>query len=86
MSWQEIACAKDGIVFVVKATDRLMRVGAPRFDQVEFIAYRDDLRGSVSCGARTPPDAVYVTWRENGPPKTEGLVVAIEFLARDFTP
>ncbi len=47
-------------------------------DAVEFISYRSDLTGAVTCGARTAPDPVYVTTR-SGTPAT---VVAIEFLPR----
>jgi tetratricopeptide (TPR) repeat protein len=83
---QEITCSANAVVLVVKTAERTIRVGAPRFDRVEFIVYGDDLRGNVSCGARAAPESVYVTWRAGGPPKTDGLAVAVEFLPQGFTP
>jgi hypothetical protein len=85
---EEIECRPGGIVIRVKTGERTLRVSAKRFDDVEFITYRDDLRGSVLCGPRTPPDRVYVTWRptsarepQSSPP-TDGEAVAVEFLPK----
>jgi tetratricopeptide (TPR) repeat protein len=85
---EEIECRPGGIVIRVKTAERALRVSARRFDDVEFITYRDDLRGSVLCGPRTPPDRVYVTWRptsarepQSSPP-TDGEAVAVEFLPK----
>jgi hypothetical protein len=50
--------------------------------QVQFVAYRDDLTGGVSCGKRTPMH-VYATWREGTTPRHEKVVVAVEFLPKD---
>jgi hypothetical protein len=49
---------------------------------VEFIAYRNDLTGGVTCGAREPMH-VYVSWREGAPPRREKVVVAVEFLPKE---
>jgi hypothetical protein len=46
---------------------------------VEFLSYRDDLTGGVSCGPREPLP-VYVTVREATP---KPVVVAVEFLRKD---
>lgn len=46
---------------------------------VEFLSYRDDLAGGVTCGPRDPLH-VYVTVREATP---KPIVVAVEFLPRD---
>jgi hypothetical protein len=56
----------------------------PRLDAVDFISYRKSLTGAVSCGARTPPDHVYVTWREvsGSPGGVKGRAVAVEFLPK----
>jgi hypothetical protein len=49
---------------------------------VQFITYRDDLTGGVTCGQRTPMH-VYVTWREGTSPRHEKVAVAVEFLPKD---
>jgi hypothetical protein len=49
-------------------------------DVVDFISYREDLIGVISCTPRTPPDRVYLTWRSPDDPKALRRVVAVEFL------
>jgi hypothetical protein len=49
---------------------------------IEFLTYRDDVTGGVSCGPREPLH-VYVSWREGSSSGREKVVVAVEFLPRD---
>ena len=85
---EEIECRPMDIVLRVRSGERLIRVTAKGFDDVQFISYRDDLKGSVSCGPCNPPDPVYVTWRPGRAadaklsPPIDGRVVAIEFLPK----
>ncbi len=74
---ERIDCAAKRIVFAVRLSDRVARFQATSFDGVEFITYRTDLQGNVTCGARKSPDRVYVTYR---PGDLDGTPVAIEFL------
>lgn len=83
---KEISCSREAIVLVVDAAGADLRVGAPEFTQIDFISYRDDLKGGVSCGRRAAPESVYVTWRADGPPGTTGRAVAVEFLPAGFKP
>jgi hypothetical protein len=53
-----------------------------RMAEVQFITFRDDLTGGVSCGPRVPM-RVYATWREGTSPRHEKVVVAVEFLPKD---
>jgi tetratricopeptide (TPR) repeat protein len=73
---ESIECASSGITVVVRLADRLARFHAKGFGDVEFITYREGLKGAVGCGPRTPPDPIYATWR------ADGSVVAIEFLPK----
>jgi hypothetical protein len=50
--------------------------------EVQFITFRDDVKGRVSCGSRVPM-RVYATWREGSSPRHEKVVVAVEFLPKD---
>jgi hypothetical protein len=52
---------------------------ATKFEAVDFITYRDDLSGSVTCGPQVA-SRVYVTWR----PGAGGVrtVIAIEYLPK----
>jgi len=74
---ERIDCSPKRIEFTVRAGDRVAHFQVASFDAVDFISYRTDLQGSVNCGARTPPDRVYVTYR---PGNLDGTAVAIEFL------
>jgi hypothetical protein len=70
-------CSPKRITFTVRLSDHVAHFQTTSLDTVEFISYRTDLQGSVTCGARTPPDRVYLTFRTGD---LDGTVVAIEFL------
>jgi len=50
--------------------------------EVQFITFRDDLTGGVTCGPRVPM-RVYATWREGASERHERVLVAVEFLPKD---
>jgi hypothetical protein len=75
---ERIACAPEGAAFVIRTTEGPARLTAARMDTVDFITYREDLKGSVSCGALAEPARVYVTWRQGA--DGARTVIAIEFL------
>ncbi|MEO6239313.1 MAG: DUF1570 domain-containing protein [Vicinamibacterales bacterium] len=78
---ERIDCSAGRITLSVRLADRVARFQAVAFSAIEFISHRADLRGSIACGPRTPPDHVYVTSR---PGDLDGTVVAVEFLAAAF--
>jgi hypothetical protein len=49
--------------------------------EVDFITYRDDFKGTISCGPIKEPMRVYVTWRPGTGPDTK-RAVAIEVLPK----
>lgn len=82
---QRIECSRRGaITFVLQSADKTVRLSAPRLKDVEFITYRDDLTGDVSCGPLKEPMRVYVTSRAATAPNGSPVVVAIEFLPKDM--
>jgi tetratricopeptide (TPR) repeat protein len=88
-SLERIECTAGAIFFYVKSGERTLRFSAAKFDGVEFITYRDDLKGNVGCGARTPADPVYATFRPaaaGAAAKSDGEIVAVEFVPRDYSP
>jgi tetratricopeptide (TPR) repeat protein len=81
-----IDCTSAGLTFTVAVKDTVLAFAAARFEDVEFLTYREDLAGQVQCGARTPPDLVLVTYRpsqESG--KVAGSMVAVEFPPLGYT-
>lgn len=67
------------VTFILQLKDKPAKYSAPRLDAVEYIAHTSDFRGPVSCGGKTPPDHVYLTWKAIG---GVDRAVAVEFLPR----
>ena len=71
------------VALVLKVPEGTARLNASALDQIEFITYRDDLRGSIGCGALLGgPMKVYVTQAVSADRKTS-RVVAVEFLPNE---
>ena len=79
---QRIECSGQSVVFHMMAADGPQRFSAPSARAVEFITYRDDLTGTVGCGALKEPMRVYLTWK-TGSGEGERLAVAVEFLPKE---
>lgn len=83
-----IECAQGAIAVIIRDAVGTHRFWAPSLDRIDFITYRDDLRGNVSCGRQPGAMQVYLTWRAPAPAEaalpagTEGRVVAIEYLPK----
>jgi hypothetical protein len=69
--------------FMVRDAAGLTPLEVARMADVDFISYRGDLTGSVSCGSLKEPMRVFVTWREGPPPGRQKTVVAVEFLPKN---
>ena len=64
------------VTFVLQLPDKTpARYSAPTLGSVEYIAHTPTFRGPVSCGGRTPPDRVYLTWAP-----ASKRAIALEFL------
>ena len=80
---ERIECAGNGAVtLVVRLGTDVQRFTAPQISDVDFLTYREEQGGAISCGERKPPDAVYLTWLPlpAGSPGVTGRPVAVEFL------
>ena len=82
-----IQCAATGVVVVVRTPDgATLRAHAAKFNQIDLITYRDDLRGDVQCGARATADPVLLTFTPDAASTNSGKAVAVEFVPLDYTP
>ena len=80
---ERIECMPGGrAAFHVRTADGPFRALAPNMPDVEFITYRDDLTGTVKCGALQPGMGVYLTWRGSDDTKEPRVAVAVEFLPK----
>ena len=77
---ERINCAAKEIAIEVNVAGTTERFVAESLNAVAFISHRDDLRSMIACTIRTPPDRVYVTWRQTDPPSRPRQVIAVEFL------
>lgn len=77
---ERIECGRRGALLHVLSADGPVQVQA-QMEKVDFITYRDDLTGSVTCGPLKEPMRVFVAWRA-GDGAGERIAVAVEFLPR----
>jgi hypothetical protein len=77
-----IECASGKVTVRVETAEGPLALEAARFEDIEFISYRDDLQGQVKCGVRKPAERVQATWRP-GTTATQKRAVAIEFMPDD---
>lgn len=74
-----IACPAPGQVeFYLRTPEGVDTLFASDLSAVQFITYRRDLKGKVTCGPLKEPLPVYVTWKSGWSAKP--FVVAVEFL------
>lgn len=84
-----IDCQQDGsVVLQVDDGETRHRARAAAFSAIEFITYRTDLEGSIPCGPRQRPQAVYLTVTPSATPADGvlGDAIAVEFLPDGFVP
>ena len=80
---ERIECrARGAATFHIRTDAGVEAVIASRMTDVEFISYRDDLTGSVTCGPLKPALPVMVSWRVDPVRKDVKMATAIEFLPK----
>lgn len=79
---------KAGMVFTVKVGKRLLKLRRDGFDGLHLMAFTPDAAGrELVCGPRKPEARVVATYRPAAPgpnSKTDGALVALEFVPADF--
>jgi len=83
-----IDCMPDEVRFHIRSGDRTVTAAAKRMEDVELTQFLDDKDFTMSCGSRTVPDTVYLTWRPDQTPVAGrvGIAVSLEFLPRGYVP
>ena len=82
-----IECAPTAVVLHLDVDGTVVTVRARRFEDIDFISYRDDLRGNLSCGRRAALDAVTATFRSDPSVVPHvGTAVAVEFVPKGYVP
>jgi tetratricopeptide (TPR) repeat protein len=83
---KSIECADEGVVFMVEAGGRALRLRADAINLVRFVTYTTAVKGQVACGAREPSVPVLVTYRlkKDSVPGFDGVPVAVEFIPLEW--
>jgi len=85
-----IECSRDLIVLHVVDNGRVFKLAAKQLSEIDFITYRTDTTGSVTCGPLKPAVRALVTYRPTATTATAGSIdgdaVAIELLPDDYQP
>ena len=81
-----IECStKGGIVFLVRAGDRLMKFHSDTFEQVDITAFTTGVGGNITCGVRKPEDSIIITFTTpKAGSKFNGEARALEFVPPKF--
>jgi hypothetical protein len=77
---ERIECSAAGAVFHLRSAAGVA-LFTGRMQDVDFITYRDDFKGAISCGPMKESMRVYVTWRPGTGPNTR-VAVAVEVLPK----
>ncbi|HEX8188184.1 MAG TPA: DUF1570 domain-containing protein [Pyrinomonadaceae bacterium] len=81
-----IECGPKGLVFVLKAGDRTLRLAAAGFEGLHIVAFTQEAGTELSCGPRKAETPSVVTYRPaaDARAKTDGSLVALEMVPANF--
>ena len=77
---ERIECSTTEIVLHLRLDEDLALFNAPTLNDVQFISHREDFRGPIRCGLRTPAERVSIVWRAGEADTIVRRAVAVEFL------
>ncbi|HEY5838275.1 MAG TPA: tetratricopeptide repeat protein [Pyrinomonadaceae bacterium] len=77
--------AKGGVVFHVRAGDRVLKIHSDSFEQVDITTFITDVGGNLSCGPRKPENPIIITFAAaKAGSKFDGEARALEFVPATF--
>jgi tetratricopeptide (TPR) repeat protein len=81
-----IECGPKGLVFVLKAGERTLRLAAAGFGNLHLVNFAGEADAQLTCGARKAETPSVVTYRAaaDARAKTDGSLVALEFVPANF--
>lgn len=82
----EVDCDAQGIRFLVRVSDRVLRVRTASFSEVRLRSFSSDAGRYVSCEPRDPPNNIVLVYVPSVDPRTkiDGVAKSIEFVPNDF--
>ena len=78
-------CDAKGITFAVKVGERLLKLHAESFEQLDITTFSSDVAGEITCGPRKPENRVVVCYvPASDGRKVDGTIKSLEFVPQDF--
>jgi tetratricopeptide (TPR) repeat protein len=84
----KVECQSNEIFFTVKTDDKTMRLRSNSFDVLHLISFDEEfVNTEFGCGTLKKEAFAVITYRpaENAKNKTQGELIAIEFMPKNFT-
>jgi hypothetical protein len=81
-----VECEASGLVFLVRTSERTLRLRTDTFQQIRRTTYTADVKGTITCGARKPENPVVVCYMPSNDKraKVDGVLSSVEFVPGDF--
>jgi len=81
-----VDCDGNGIVFIVRVKDGLLKLRADNFQNVSMLSFSNDAGREITCGPRRPENTVVICFVPSSDTRSKiaGSIKSIEFVPRDF--
>ena len=83
---ERVDCDAKGMTFVIKLADRVIKLRAAKFQDVDMTSFSSDAGREITCGARKPESNVVVNYTDSADAraKSDGRAISLEFVPQDF--
>jgi tetratricopeptide (TPR) repeat protein len=81
-----IDCDAGGVTMTIKVGERTLKLHNNELTRIDFLTYTQEMRGEISCGPRSPVNAVLVNYRpsKDARARLDGEVTAVAFLSKEL--
>jgi hypothetical protein len=77
-------CGDKGAVLTVSDGTRTIKLSKAQFETIQFLSFRPDLNGEISCNNRNLPIDVVVIYRPSTGGRVEGEVISVQFVPKEM--
>lgn len=83
---EKVDCDAKGMTFVIRLADRVIKLRAAKFQDVDLTSFSQDAGREITCGARKPESSVVVNYTDSADAhaKSDGRAISLEFVPPDF--
>jgi hypothetical protein len=77
-------CGDRGAVLTVNDGTRAFKLAKAKFETIQFLSFRPDFNGEISCDSRGLPVDVVVIYRPSTGGRVEGEVISVQFVPKEM--